>query len=297
MECYFPREARQMYPGAKLDFRPDADGSPVTVNCGQCIGCRLRRSREWAIRCMHEAQMHKENCFVTFTYGNDYVGTSLDYSDFQKFMKRLRKRMPSRNIRFFMSGEYGTQGGRPHFHACLFGVDFSSDRYVWRKNAHGDFLYRSKFLEDTWGLGHVEFGELTIESAQYVAQYVVKKITGEMAEGHYEDFDIRTGEIIQKVPEFGRMSLKPGIGLDWLRKYRNDILNVGFIVDNGSKVGIPRYYKEFLRLYESNRFETIDERNADFALKFEHSEESTAKRTDVREEVTRAKYKLRKRSL
>ena len=35
----------------------------LTLPCGNCIGCRLERSRQWAVRCMHEASLYEDNCF------------------------------------------------------------------------------------------------------------------------------------------------------------------------------------------------------------------------------------------
>lgn len=46
---------------------------PVAVPCGQCIGCRLEHSRQWAVRCMHEASLFERNCFITLTYNNFYL--------------------------------------------------------------------------------------------------------------------------------------------------------------------------------------------------------------------------------
>src|SRR4051794_29862641 len=65
---------------------------PVDLPCGQCIGCRLERSRQWAIRCSHEAKLHEENCFITLTYAPEHLppGGTLVVKDFQDFMKRLR---------------------------------------------------------------------------------------------------------------------------------------------------------------------------------------------------------------
>ena len=102
-----------------------ADGyhdMPVQVPCGKCIGCRLDYSRKWAIRCVLEAQMHKENCFLTLTYDDEHLpkGEKLEKEEMQKFWKRLRKATGTK-IRYYMAGEYGTEGGRPHYHACVFG--------------------------------------------------------------------------------------------------------------------------------------------------------------------------------
>ena len=56
---------------------------PITLPCQQCIGCRLERSRQWAIRCMHEASLYDKNCFLTLTYSDDYLRYAV-YRDWEK---------------------------------------------------------------------------------------------------------------------------------------------------------------------------------------------------------------------
>ena len=73
--CYYPLTAwrsRHRGPSGKLGvtFRL-GDGyadMPLKLPCGQCVGCRLERSRQWAVRCVHEAQMHDRNCFITLRF-------------------------------------------------------------------------------------------------------------------------------------------------------------------------------------------------------------------------------------
>ena len=135
------------------------DDIRIDLPCGQCIGCRLERSRQWAMRCFHEASLHDRNCFITLTYNDKFLpkDRSLYYPHFQKFMKRLRKKFGD-GIKFYMCGEYGDQFGRPHFHACIFNHDFS-DKVFWKySSASNKFgrkgaqipLYRSNDLEELW---------------------------------------------------------------------------------------------------------------------------------------------------
>ena len=121
------------------------------VPCGQCIGCRLERSRQWAMRCCHEASLYDLNCFITLTYDPEHLPPdgSLVLDHFQRFMKRLRKRFGS-GIRFFHCGEYGEKFARPHYHACLFNFDFPDKvLYTIRDEIR---LYRSAILEELWPL-------------------------------------------------------------------------------------------------------------------------------------------------
>lgn len=227
------------------------------VRCGQCVSCRLDRSRQWAVRCVHEASLYRASSFVTLTYGDELASASLEYRDFQLFAKRSRKALGP--FRFFMAGEYGEQNWRPHFHAAMFGVHFS-DRTPWRKSPAGFQLYRSAQLEALWPHGNAEIGDVTFESAAYIARYVCKKVTGDMAKpiqddgtpGHYVDFDPVTGEWSELNHEFARMSLggrggKGGIGSPWLEKYRSDVFPRDYAVVRGTEQRPPRYYMKWLK--------------------------------------------------
>ena len=93
--CFHPLDAWQCSNGDVV-FTDNLARNDVirrlSLPCGRCVGCRLERSRQWAVRCMHEASMHMFNSFVTLTY-DDHLPeyNSLNYKHFQDFMKRLRK--------------------------------------------------------------------------------------------------------------------------------------------------------------------------------------------------------------
>jgi len=186
---------------------------------------------------MHEAQLHEHSVFVTLTYSDEHLGSfSLVYSDFQKFMKRVRKKFGP--VRFYVAGEYGDGFQRPHFHCLLFGCWFP-DREFHKDLPSGFRLYRSAQLEKLWPFGFSSIGDVTFESAAYVARYVMKKVTGKAAEQHYEFVDIGSGEVSQRVPEFNRMSLKPGIGAGWFKKFGNEVFPNDYVVMNGVKMSPP----------------------------------------------------------
>lgn len=311
MPCFHPVSAFQPLEGGKLVFRERRDCRSVTIACGQCIGCRLQRSQTWALRIMHESRMHSASCFITLTYSDDFLPSdlSLRYSDFQLFFKRLRKRFSGSNIRFYMCGEYGENFSRPHFHACVFGFDFP-DKLVFRKSPSGFMLYESKTLSDIWGKGFCSVADLTFESAAYVARYVCKKITGSNAEEHYSRVDSITGEIYSLVPEFARMSLKPGIGATFVEKYHDDIVSGDSCVHEGRKLRVPRYYDQFQNRVGSDlgpeslkiRDQMADEFMED--LKFRrglkadlHVSDGTPERLAVREQVTLSNFSRLKRRI
>lgn len=276
----------------------------LKLRCGQCIGCRLARSEAWAVRCVNEAACHDQNCFITLTYDKDHLPQygSLHYRHFQLFLKRLRKafshvddfgnywRLP---IRFFMCGEYGEDNARPHFHACLFGVAFSDMAY-WGKSPSGQEIFRSETLERLWPFGFSSIGRLTFESAAYVARYICKKVTGKDAELHYGRVDLATGEVYELEPEFCQMSLKPGIGANWIKEYSNEVLVHDGVVVDGSVRSVPKYYDNIL----SESFPDWFERNKRKRIEMGKSlaSECTEDRLVVQEQVTTARCKFSKRN-
>jgi len=160
-----------------------------------------------------------------------------------------------------MCGEYGTEQdpfspnhlGRPHYHAIIFGHDFP-DKEAISTGKHGDVLYTSPLLAKTWTHGNHWIGEMTFESAAYVARYCTKKITGDQAEEHYRRIDPATGEQFELQPEYGSQSNHPGIAADWFKKYRKD-MDKGFITVNGTKIPAPDYYH---KLYARDHYEDYE---------------------------------------
>ena len=269
----------------------------LLLPCGRCIGCRLERSRQWAVRILHETKSHDQNCFLTLTFDEEHCprNRSLDYSVFQKFMKRLRKEFSGKRVRFFMCGEYGEQFDRPHFHACVFGVDFDDKVLIRGERGSVDALYRSGRLERLWPFGFSSIGRVTFESAAYVARYCVKKVNGDLAKDHYSMVDLETGEIYEKTPEFAHMSLKPGIGALWLEKFQSDVYPRDYVVVRGHESKPPRYYDARFKKVNPDKFEEICfKRELDARKRLDNN---TPERLAVREEVAKARSNLYKRSL
>lgn len=158
-------------------------------------------------------------------------------------MKRLRKEVGK--VRFFHAGEYGENLGRPHHHACLFGFDFE-DKKLW-KVKQGVRLWTSETLNRIWGHGYCVIGEVTFESAAYVARYIMKKITGEEAVDHYKG----------KEPEYTTMSRRPGIGKEFFDKFQSDIYNYDRVEIRNKLVRPPRYYDGLYEVEHPDRMEKI----------------------------------------
>lgn len=261
----------------------------MRVPCGRCIGCRLERSRQWAVRMMHEASLHEDNCFLTLTYDEEHLpyDGSLDKRAFPLFMGRLRK--SGRKARYFHCGEYGEENGRPHYHACLFGCNFG-DRYAWASR-NGNEAWRSPTLERLWPYGHCEIGSLTFESAAYVARYVTKKVTGERAAEHYTRVDPDTGEFFEIEPEFATMSRRPGLGRGWIEKFHSEVYPSDEVISRGYACKPPRYYDTYIEGLDPDVAAAVRaerRRNRQF-------EDETAERLHVREVCVEAKLTHKRR--
>lgn len=217
--------------------------------CGQCLFCRINQRREWVARLLLEAACHQSNQFVTLTYEESQLpiqvipgrpgfkaiarhsavacqpGT-LSKTDLQRFFKRLRK---IGNFRYYAVGEYGERMGRPHYHALLFGSDFTDEE-----------------LTGAWKHGHVHQGDVTAASITYCVEYLIKYRTKKD-----ELLDLR------REPEFGVMSRNPGIGTFSIGEIRKSVLsspplsNGTLLIPDTFRLGgkehpMPRYIRRIL---------------------------------------------------
>lgn len=297
MACFHPVSAWRDGSGSVVFVERGDVRASLSLPCGRCIGCRLAYAQAWEVRLMHEAQLYEDNCFITLTYDDGRLPSdgSLHYRDFQLFMKRLRKRYCDRTVRYFVAGEYGDALGRPHFHCALFNVAFRKDRKHWRKTETGFNVYRSAELEELWPLGHSEIGELTPQSANYIARYVVKKVTGDKADEHYRTIDMDTGAVTWRVPEFCRMSLKPGIGARWFERYYRDVFPHDRVVAGGVRKKVPRYYDKLMKRRDAGAVEDVKmDREIRARSRYQ---DCTPERLAVREVVENARMRYYKRSL
>lgn len=287
MPCFHPIRAYR-HPGGAVSFS-ERSLYPIDLPCGRCDGCLLERSRQWAIRCMHEAQLHEVNCFVTLTYAEDPV--TLNHRDFQLFMKRLRKGS-KKAIRYFMCGEYGAEKARPHYHAIFFGIDFL-DKQLYQRVDDVSY-YKSEALTKCWGLGDTMLGDVSFKSAGYVARYSLKKVRGDGAEDFYTRINSSTGEIVHCIPEYCRMSLRPGIGAKWYDKFHNDVYPDGMVVVNGVRCQAPKFYDRKFKKEDPEGFEELELQRE--LYRQTHIQEYKPERLLAKERVLKARTKSLKRS-
>lgn len=233
--------------GLTFNSKNSLSGTPILVPCSKCIGCKLEKARQWAVRCNNEAQLHPENCFLTLTFAREHL--PIDYSinprHMQLFFKKLRKSIYPKKVRFFLGAEYGDLNYRPHYHVILFNHDFN-DKIFYERTPRGDILYTSRNLSKLWPYGLATLGAVTFESAGYTARYSTKKITGPKASDFYLREHPDHHFICRVRPEFGLMSRRPGIGKGWIDKYKSDVYPSDTIVSNGVLAKPPRFYDQQL---------------------------------------------------
>lgn len=294
MPCYHPITGYRTENGSVVFNQLARHGStePITVKCGQCIGCKLEQSRTWAMRCVHEASLYKRNCFVTLTFNDENLPyrNRLEGEHFVKFMKRLRKHAEPQPVRFYMGGEYGTLNDRPHFHAILFNWDWE-DKVRFKETPSGETIYTSATLEKLWPWGYCSTAEMTFESAAYIARYCLQKRNGDEAEWHYKRFD-ELGEY-QLTPEFNQMSRKPGLGADWYKFYKSDVHTNDYVIINGKETNVPKFYDKILKRTDPEmmrEFKEAREWNG-----YKQRLDNTPERLAVKEKVTLAKLDQLKR--
>lgn len=284
MTCFHPIPYEKI--DGQMNFNVQKQSSTVQwLNCRQCSGCRYARLREWATRIYCELKMHNESCFCTFTYAPEHLpeNQNLYLDDMTKFWKRLRKRFPNHQIRYFYAGEYGEKLKRPHYHAIIMGFDPLDKKSTGKRGAYQSFV--SDTMNKLWGKGWVDIGEANINSIMYTAGYIQKKAmgpkhhydlsTGKTLQQMYEWPDFLTGEIIEHKREYSLMSRRPGIGDAYVRKYHKDIYRDDHIVfPGGFKAKVPNYFDKVYKSMgtgQEKHLELIKEQRQKNILKFQES--------------------------
>lgn len=175
---------------------------------------------------LEEFKDSKECIFLTLTYSDESVhyDGNVHKEHLQKFWKRLRKRLGSRQIRYYAVGEYGTKTFRPHYHAIVSGI-----------NAN---FY--DILADAWSKGNIQVGTVTERSISYVCKYHVN----------------RTDYPVGLNPSFVLMS--KGIGkayVEKFREYHEESIDRCYYTRFNQKKRLPRYFKD--KVYTTQQKEDI----------------------------------------
>ncbi len=323
MTCYYPIQCRIVdngegnkkniiFQNSSKSVTRDENGNikikdpyPDQIPCGNCIGCRLKKAKQWAIRCMHEKQYHENSSFITLTYSDEKINEnkSLDKKKVQKFMKKLRKAIEPEKIRFYMCGEYAPNSieeelkeqqlplekrrckGRPHYHIIIFGYDFP-DKTKWKTDpSTGITQYRSKLLESKWTEGYSTIGNVTPESILYTAKYILKKINGKPSKNYYQG----------KEKEYTTMSRRDGIGKKYLDEFKEEIYKHDSVIFQNIEIKPPSYYDKLYDITNPKDLYLIKKNREEEAKK--NSKEITPERLETRRTIAEAKNNINYRNL
>ena len=145
----------------------------LAVPCRKCWPCQLQRRREWIARAINEVQEAEKTWLLTGTFRTKPDTADVVVGEFQRYMKRLRKRLGGEVVRYVMVVETGDLRGRLHCHALLHGSNALSWRAAgnpWTAGFIKLQLVRAKWVE----------GRLDEDSARQV-HYVAGYITGDIS--------------------------------------------------------------------------------------------------------------------
>nr|QJB18855.1 MAG: replication initiator protein [Microvirus sp.] len=238
----------------------------MSVPCNKCLGCRMARSSEWALRCLHELPYWEDSSFVTLTYAAENLieGNTLSKIELQLFFKRLRKNLTCKpkkkekcavctnkkcKIKYYACGEYGDEKKRPHYHAIIFGISKNEHKTEKRWDNRKKKFYhivKDGVLTDSWKNGEVQIGTVTYDSCRYVAGYLDQKLYGEKQKQTYNK--------TSRLPPFQLVSA--GLGLRYAVENQEQLYRQLYTTIQGVKVPIPRYYKKKLDL-KADLFESF----------------------------------------
>lgn len=218
------------------------------VPCGKCIDCRKARVNSWYVRLLEEKKISTSAHFVTLTYDDitlpysDSFIPTLDYADFQRFVKRLRKNYNTqKSIKYFAVGEYGSKTDRPHYHVIMFNVE-NPDRIVkeWEK----------------YGFAHI--GEVTDASIYYTLKYTLKNIGSDKPKNEL------------RKPEKALISKKLGLSYltpQMIQYYKDDNSRSVTMLGN-KKTALPRYYRDKI-FTESEKMQRVKKMQKIIQQKYE----------------------------
>lgn len=226
-----------------------------TVPCGKCVNCRQNKRNSWVYRLECEARHYPLSLFVTLTYDDEHLPTArigndlfaqdvpvVSKRDVQLFMKRLRRKYEDMRFRYFVTSEYGTQNGRPHYHMILFGFPYTG-------KVAGDLLAES------WQNGFVQAHPLTVKEISYVCKYMYEK---SIIPSYLQD--------IREYKPFMLCSRDPGIGYHYLTHQIVDFYRAhprSYVrTYSGLRMAIPRYYVD--KLYDDDMKEFLKELRSNF---------------------------------
>lgn len=295
------------------------------IPCGQCMECRIKKSKDLAQRALAESLCHEENYFLTLTYDDEHlpirncvsrltgdvgVYSYLEREHLDKFVKDLRRwidyHCDGSTFMCFPCGEYGSETGRAHFHAILFGIPLAKYGNIEVvKDVHFNgrtYSYlTSPVIEKIWGKGFITLAEVNYETCAYVSRYVTKKMIGR-SEDEYQYLCSELG-VPPQPREFHGAPKRPGMGLRFYQEHKDEIYKLDeIILPGGKKLQPCEYYDKKYDLDNPEHLKAIkDARKQRAALSnmnkyFGCTGEQVEASEKVHKEVSERRFKRLKRN-
>lgn len=292
------------------------------IPCGKCTGCRLKYSAEWATLLTLEKEYYPdEECwFLTLTYDDAHItipdqmkgtyinekgeethetykndGTwtgTLVEEDMQKFIKRLRKHFPKKEIKYFYCGEYGSSTMRPHYHMIIFGAPFDPNQFYdhhidkefhkWHNKSHElDKLWNMSWQtnEETGEIENtsiLDMAQVEWSNCAYTARYCMKKVGDTWSKEEW----LKIG----KIPEFVRMSRTIGDRYYEDHKdeiWKNDNMIMRTVKGNAGSVKPPKKFMRKLEQEDPLKAYEIKRKRKELVEKINISKEQTETYNDL----------------
>lgn len=216
--------------------------------CGKCVLCINRRGSEAATRIQLETHgTDGQALAVTLTYADEHLpaGGSLNLGDCRAFLKRVRAHLAhheGKRLRFFIQGEYAPAPSyRPHYHGALWGF-WPKDAVKFGKGR--DAYWESSWLQSAWGKGRIHLQELNAGTAGYIASHTLAKIAGALE-------DVPAGRAQPK------RIMSQGLGRHFYRLYGDQLRRCDFVVVDGRRQPLPRYFDKLTERHDSALLDEI----------------------------------------
>lgn len=237
-----------------------------------------------------------KNCINGSNHYRYPVYYSLNKGLIKLWIKKMRDYLYRKykiSIRYFGCGEYGSEEktNRSHFHLIVFGYGFNSNdnfrTFQSGLSKTGFPIYISEELVSLWPYGNSYVEPLTMNACSYVAQYCLKKVKPFDSEDLFDYYygkvpeyifmsrgncqsnrckyidDIVSDRELNSLRNFNNKYCKNcnktrgGLGFQWICKYLYDVKNLGYILIDGKKYPIPKYYKNLINLTDKNLYDKL----------------------------------------
>ena len=194
----------------------------IDVPCGKCYSCRKSRANGWRLRLNAEFEKYPNSIFITLTFDEKNL-RRFRYKpnrSISLFLDRVRKYL-GKQIRHFITGEYGETTIRFHYHGILFDVPDGFD---------------ADTLAKLWKYGFCYVGWCSKATITYILKYITK-------------VDDKGNSL-----PLPRLVVSKGIGEHFVEQYKNEPLKrdmMTYLVGkNGAKITLPRYIKN--KMYDED---------------------------------------------